>query len=702
MPTSTSESVQTLISESMKYTIDSILDYIKRDNTSYAVLLNGKWGSGKTYFWENVLKEEIKKIEKKTIYVSLYGINSTEEINKRIALGRWEIVQKLNESKWGGRMTELAKATFGILKSVEIPFVKEIQSTEINFEQFIDYTNTVLCFDDLERANINVNEILGYINNFVEHDGIKVIIGNEEEIAERLNEQNLELKMLTTYFYLEKTEEGKLNNIQPSKEEQIPINNLITNKLRDLFHKKNEYNRIKEKLIGKTLTIQLEEGPLIQDIINDTKEAKLQSFLEHNIDIIETTFKESGTKNIRILKQGLEDFELIYRHFEEYDYESNVMLQSILKFVMAASFAIKTNMPSNEKQEEIISHKDFVMSLGLSGGQGTGFLGEFHKKYYIGRVRAYKRRFFKFADVLIRKGIFNKELFKEEMDDFQSELNGTKHMDPHEEFIRGGFWYFTDDDEFWEIENAIYNRLINGEFNFVWYFNAYTVYKFFSSKNIITKDILDIKSELLNGLKKTGYKEGYIENIESFVHIEEGEIDENLVEFRDEIIKINNKLKIEKEQENVTELVKLMQINPYSFYLRVKESYASVPFFVYCNVDELYKSIIKLSALDIKDIIWLIEKRITLVNGNSDLLKELPNLLELKCKLIDVINSPKVTLRLVLLKELIVKIEEFENKANRLNGTSQSTLYQQIHQILILFVIQMHPYNRQFYFVRQY
>ena len=151
MSTSTSESVQTSLSESMQYTVESILNYVKRDETSYAVLLNGMWGSGKTYFWENVLKEKIEKTGKKTIYVSLYGINSIDDINKRIALGRWEIVQKFNDSKWGGRMTELAKATFGILKSVEIPFVKEMQSPDINFEQFIDFTETVLCFDDLEE-----------------------------------------------------------------------------------------------------------------------------------------------------------------------------------------------------------------------------------------------------------------------------------------------------------------------------------------------------------------------------------------------------------------------------------------------------------------------------------------------------------------------------------------------------------------------
>ena len=38
---------------------------------------------------------------------------------------------------------------------------------------FFSTDDKVLCFDDLERANVDVIDILGYINNFVEHDHIK-------------------------------------------------------------------------------------------------------------------------------------------------------------------------------------------------------------------------------------------------------------------------------------------------------------------------------------------------------------------------------------------------------------------------------------------------------------------------------------------------------------------------------------------------
>ncbi|HDR7726110.1 TPA: hypothetical protein QCX71_005842, partial [Bacillus cereus] len=72
----------------------------------------------------------------------------------------------------------------------------------------------------------------------------------------------------------------------------------------------------------KTLTLQLDEKVLIEDIVNQTPNEKqlLGKFLENNLATIENTYKESESKNIRVLKQALEDFDLIYQYFNECDY----------------------------------------------------------------------------------------------------------------------------------------------------------------------------------------------------------------------------------------------------------------------------------------------------------------------------------------------------------------------------------------------
>jgi len=55
--------------------IESILDYIRSDYTDYAIMINGEWGSGKTYFWNNQIKKKIDNNIIKNIAVSYVTMN---------------------------------------------------------------------------------------------------------------------------------------------------------------------------------------------------------------------------------------------------------------------------------------------------------------------------------------------------------------------------------------------------------------------------------------------------------------------------------------------------------------------------------------------------------------------------------------------------------------------------------------------------
>ena len=73
----------------MEDLVESILDYIRADYTDYAVMINGEWGSGKTHFWNNKVRNKIESLQLNgrkytTIYMSLYGISNLEDISKKI------------------------------------------------------------------------------------------------------------------------------------------------------------------------------------------------------------------------------------------------------------------------------------------------------------------------------------------------------------------------------------------------------------------------------------------------------------------------------------------------------------------------------------------------------------------------------------------------------------------------------------------
>ena len=89
-------------------------------------------------------------------------------------------------------------------------------ATRLDYAEFFSTDDKVLCFDDLERANVDVIDILGYINNFVEHDHIKtIIICNEKELSTKLKSNNLEMKTFIATYLLDK--QGRTKQKQTSQ-----------------------------------------------------------------------------------------------------------------------------------------------------------------------------------------------------------------------------------------------------------------------------------------------------------------------------------------------------------------------------------------------------------------------------------------------------------------------------------------------------
>ncbi|PEM56126.1 P-loop NTPase fold protein [Bacillus wiedmannii] len=645
----------------MKYIIDSIINYIEQENTNYAILINGEWGCGKTYFWNKILKNKIENIEingkkQKTAYLSLYGITSIEEINKRIVVDHVfknsETFKNISESKWGGRLTELGKMAAGVVKNLEIPIISEAMKTEINYENLLNFTDTVLCFDDLERANCDIADILGYINNFVEHDGVKVIIiGNEDEISARLNTQNIEMKMITSSIILEKEGAFKSNSGEPP----ISFNELIENKSRSLFNKMDTYKRIKEKLIGKTLSFTSDFPEITKEIIQNYKDDHLNDFLMDNLSIIETTALNSGTKNIRILKQALDDFKIIYGHYnKKHKGSGDQILTSILKFTLAASFEIKAGIEDNDKLEAIKNNSDFLSHVAFSGminkNKQKDYIKTFKTKYFYDSNNYNDLIYFKFSEILVRKGIFNVETFEREMNEIKAQY--VDEMPPYLKLLRNGYMDL-DDEEFFEAKEIAYQKLINGEIFFTRYFKAFVLYRELIENRIFQKEISILKQELFEGLVKAGEQAtDHVDATFLFWGYEVSSEDSDLQEFYNKTIEINKGLLVKKESHDFNKLIETLDINFQQFIVDMNNVYYFMPVFSYCNIDVLYDKILDLSNRNIGIMIQLFEKRYENLNDNPECKLDIANLKILESKFNDYIKSKAPTPKTVLLKEL--------------------------------------------------
>lgn len=125
-----------------------VKEYIKNKIIDSAIMINGEWGSGKTYFIQNELKQYIEEeLKKKCIYISLYGISKKEDISK-------EIFIKTIPVKKMDNMPELLKriGSYGVEVGKIFLDKLEITDASVDYSNLCDLSNNVLIFDDLERC----------------------------------------------------------------------------------------------------------------------------------------------------------------------------------------------------------------------------------------------------------------------------------------------------------------------------------------------------------------------------------------------------------------------------------------------------------------------------------------------------------------------------------------------------------------------
>ncbi|MEC4884339.1 MAG: P-loop NTPase fold protein [Scytonema sp. PMC 1070.18] len=203
--------------------IETYLDYFcgLSHAPGFAVLLKGQWGCGKTWFI-NRYREKPKTNNQKFLYVSLYGMTSFSEIEDTF-------FQQLHPVLSSKGMAITAKIFKGFLKgALKIDLNSDgnddgrwtLEIPDINLPEYLkDTDKSILIFDDLERCQIDISNLLGYINYFVEHQDLKVIIiANEDEILKHNSSdlakkyKTIKEKLIGKTFAVSLNFEGALEN----------------------------------------------------------------------------------------------------------------------------------------------------------------------------------------------------------------------------------------------------------------------------------------------------------------------------------------------------------------------------------------------------------------------------------------------------------------------------------------------------------
>ena len=644
----------------MEDLVESILDYIRSDYTDYAVMLNGEWGSGKTHFWNNKIKKKIESMQLNgkrytTIYMSLYGISNLEEISKKIFMETTQLMDKnlrrFMNSKGQETIPEYAKTGIDMANF----FGVTQNGNKLDYAEFFATDDKVFCFDDLERANVDVIDILGYINNFVEHDHIKtIIICNEKELATKLKSSNLEMKTFIATYLLDK--QNELNKSDK------PMVEKIQDKIEHVFDKANDYERIKEKLIGETF----EYAPKFDYIINGIlmryeNNPDLIRFLRENTGIIISTFNRSGTRNLRILKHALNDFKKIYEMVNKsYSNTSNRVMQTMLIFTIAVSFEIKAGKITKEKFINIKDNEEYksiLVSSRILMDNRQFYIKEFDQNYYYNFKSEY--RFFKFIEYYVRTRIFDMKLFKENMDTIRNTVD-TENLPSYKRLLTEEYWKISDN-EFEAVIEDIIEDVKEGKIKLIDMVKIFAYFSYFSRKGLIKYDLKTLKSMFFNGMNMSSLTSEYCSNIEEELgKIAIEEVEEDMEEILKHFYKLNDQLLDKMYREKAEDIMKCIPMRMEQFYEKFDRECMKVPIFKYYEPFQLFQ---RISCASNEDIVLIKEKLLDRANRYTKQIEpEMKNIKQFKQIVDDYIKGKESTIKIVMLKEFSKSLESILEK----------------------------------------
>lgn len=272
------------------------------------ILITGEWGIGKTY----AIKEYFQN--KKTIYISLFGINTIEDFKNNLYISFIfkfkKFAKELINNIIVNTKIPLFKGKANIDSSISLSIFKE----NINkvLEKQAENKELIIIIDDLERksSNLSMEVLLGVIEEFNTIEKIyTIIIANEKEIK-----------------------------------------------------KDNElYYSFKEKVIQKTINIDSYSQKAQNYIINHY--LKRISNLKENKEIyynyIEEILKRYKIQNLRIIEKAMKFIEFIInkinnKNLAEHEIK-NILISSLLITIEKINLEIEN--------KHIINNGDFLVAL---------------------------------------------------------------------------------------------------------------------------------------------------------------------------------------------------------------------------------------------------------------------------------------------------------------------------------------------------
>lgn len=191
---------------SLRKTKEQLIKLLEEQDNR-VIALSGKWGTGKTHLWEDVVQGSEDERVQASLYVSLFGLSSIDQIKRKLIESATPGIEA-HPNIWEGTQKAMAAG------------IKALSGFHKGFEALSDLNllllapamlgEKVIVIDDIERKHekLGINEVLGFIDEYTQrHKSRFILILNSDQLSQKQLWDTLREKVIDEEIRLTTTPE---------------------------------------------------------------------------------------------------------------------------------------------------------------------------------------------------------------------------------------------------------------------------------------------------------------------------------------------------------------------------------------------------------------------------------------------------------------------------------------------------------------
>jgi hypothetical protein len=258
-------------------TIAAIKTYLQMSEPGYALLVDAPWGAGKTHLIRKLIAELFQ--EDDCNYATLNGVSDAKGFRRAL----------LSDSFLGGNLDKAAAGVKALAKAVGLDGVGDL-ARDVAEDRLIANLPDTLIFDDLERSTIDMRELLGLLNQLVEHSGKRIVL------------------------------------VMNSKE--------LKKASGDTFDSE------REKVVGRTVKLEADFETAFPHFLEKVSVGKGKNFFEGNADCVKSVFEQAGHQNLRLVRNAMRDCAILLDKIDDKLFKAEEPMERFVRTYFALAMAL--------------------------------------------------------------------------------------------------------------------------------------------------------------------------------------------------------------------------------------------------------------------------------------------------------------------------------------------------------------------------